>query len=180
MQNLARATLPCRSASWGLRWIRFTHSHNSQTPESMLKSSHITVYNIRLSSLRPLLISEIGLGFVGTVGKSPAWVRTILNDRLAYLSSLAIETVRQDIVEELPHKSRKTTAVEMDIVSMIKSKLSDPRTALSDETIFGILHLLTAQIIQVRASILARRWFNQLIIMSSRVIGNCWISTYKA
>ncbi|KAI9728471.1 MAG: hypothetical protein M1828_003873 [Chrysothrix sp. TS-e1954] len=94
------------------------------------------------------------LGFVGTVGKSPTWVKTILSDRLAYLSSLAIEAVRQDIVQNITGKSKKTLVVEGDVVSLIKSKIMEPATACSDETIFGVLHLLTGQIIQGDISLL--------------------------
>ncbi|KIW06021.1 uncharacterized protein PV09_03200 [Verruconis gallopava] len=84
---------------------------------------------------------------LGRVGKSPAWVERIAEDKLGFLSSLALASAHLDLLRGLDVESAATIAAKCEVLQMIRNSTMKEAAMPSDMTYIAITQLISAEIV---------------------------------
>jgi hypothetical protein len=85
------------------------------------------------------------LKVLGRVGKSPEWVSRIVEDRMGFLSSLAIASAHLDMLRESETESAVTLAVKYEILQMLRDSTMARHKKTSDLTFMAITQFLSCE-----------------------------------
>ena len=85
------------------------------------------------------------LKVLGRVGKSPQWVQRIAEDRMGFLSSLAIASAHIDLLRGSDVESAVTLAVKYEVLQMLRNSTTVGHQKTSDLTFMAITQFLSCE-----------------------------------
>jgi hypothetical protein len=85
------------------------------------------------------------LKVLGRVGKSPEWVAMIAEDRMGFLSSLAIASSHLDMLREAETESPVTLAIKYEVIQMLRNSTMAGHKKTSDLLFMAITQFISCE-----------------------------------